>query len=74
MTTNGLTDYWRFGVNCESRISVTEARGQFEGSEEGEHAPLEAVTKGLMTRHQTEKAVLTVVNCRLCELVIAPQR
>jgi hypothetical protein len=49
-----LLEIWS-RVHCESRVAVTEARGQFGNSEEGERPPLKAVTRGLVKRQQAEK-------------------
>jgi hypothetical protein len=60
---NGLTDYWiclltssSNLIQCESRIAVAEAWGQFGSQMEGEHLLLEAGNRGLVKRQLTEKA------------------
>jgi hypothetical protein len=46
-------------VQCESKVAVAEGRGQFGNQKEGERPPLEAVTRGLVKRQETEnKCVL----------------
>jgi hypothetical protein len=58
-------------VSCCCYKLVAEAWGQFGNPEEGEHPPLEAVTRKLVKTQQTEKTVYAAVNCRVRELAVA---
>jgi hypothetical protein len=61
-----IADYWRFRFGVEHKLSlvtVTKGRGWFGNPEEGKRPPLEAVTRGLVKRQQTENT-----KCMLYEL------
>jgi hypothetical protein len=49
---------------------VAEARGKFGNPEEGELAPLEVVSRGLM-KTQLSRLSAAVVNCRVCKIARA---
>jgi hypothetical protein len=50
-----VLDLNSISIRCESRVTVAEARGQFRTPKERESSPLEAGTRGLVKREQTEK-------------------